>query len=43
MLPEFDEEFASPADYAKYYRSIGMQVVPAYTHKETKNWKRPHL
>ena len=43
MSPDFDEEFASPADYARYYRSIGMQVVPAYTHRETKNWKRPHL
>ena len=43
MLPDFDEEFASPADHARFYRSIGMQVVPAYTHKETKNWKRPHL
>lgn len=43
MLSDFDEEFASPADYARLYRSLGMQVVPAYTHKETKNWKRPHL
>ena len=43
MLPEFDSEFASPADYAKLYRQLGMQVVPAYMPNEAKSWKRPFL
>ena len=36
MLPEFDEEFASTADYARLYRSIGLQVVPAMLESEKK-------
>ena len=39
---DFDDEFASPADYARLYRSIGMQVVPANFPGEVKEWKRPH-
>jgi len=42
MNIDFDDEFASPADYAKIYRSIGMQVVPANFPGEVKEWKRPH-
>ena len=36
MSPDFDEEFASPADYARLYRSIGLQVVPAMLESEKK-------
>lgn len=43
MLPDFDPEFASPADYANFYRQIGMQVVPAFMPFEAKAWKRPYL
>jgi len=43
MIPEFDDEFASPADYAKLYRSVGMQVVPAFMPREAKAWKRPNV
>jgi hypothetical protein len=40
---DFDDEFASPADYARLYRSIGMQVVPANFPHEVREWKRPHF
>jgi hypothetical protein len=43
MLPDFNDEFASPADYAALYRDIGMQVVPAFMPNEAKAWKRPYL
>lgn len=43
MIPDFDDEFASPADYARIYRSVGMQVVPAFMPREAKAWKRPHV
>jgi len=36
MLPEFDEEFASPADYARLYRALGLQVVPSMLESEKK-------
>jgi AAA domain/Bifunctional DNA primase/polymerase, N-terminal len=36
MLHNFDEEFASPADYARLYRSIGLQVVPSMLESEKK-------
>lgn len=38
---EFDEDFAGPTDFAKLYRSLGLQVVPAKTPSEAKEWKRP--
>ena len=43
MTIDFDDEFASPADYARLYRSIGMQVVPAFLPEEAKHWKRPNV
>lgn len=36
MLPEFDPEFASPADYARLYRALGLQVVPSMLESEKK-------
>ena len=39
----FDDEFASPADYARLYRLRGIQVVPAFMPGEHKSWKRPLL
>jgi len=39
----FDDEFASPADYAALYRLRGIQVVPAFMPGEHKSWKRPLL
>ena len=39
----FDDEFASPADYARLYRLRGIQVVPAHMPGEHKSWKRPLL
>ena len=44
MIAQFDPEFASPADFADLYRSIGMQVVPAKDPRQTpagQAWKRP--
>ena len=38
---QFDYDFAGPADYAKMYREIGIQVVPAKMPREDKAWKRP--
>lgn len=43
MIFDFDDEFASPADYARLYRSVGMQVVPAFMPREAKAWKRPNV
>ena len=40
---DFDEEFASTPDYARMYRELGLQVVPAYMPSEQKQWKRPAL
>jgi hypothetical protein len=38
----FDPEFAGPAEWARLYRLIGLQVVPARTHiEEPLQWKRP--
>ena len=38
---QFDYDFAGPADYAKMYRQLGIQVVPAKMPREDKAWKRP--
>lgn len=40
---DFDDEFSSPADYARFYRTLGLQVVPAFLPGETRYWKRPAL
>lgn len=40
----FDPDFADPAEWARMYRSVGMQVVPAMSHRENRQqWKRPAL
>jgi hypothetical protein len=38
---QFDYDFAGPTDYAKMYRQLGIQVVPAKMPREDKAWKRP--
>lgn len=44
MLPDFEEDFASLADYARLYRSLGLQAVPSYyPSRAIHNWKRPAL
>lgn len=44
MLPDFEEDFASLADYARMYRSLGLQAVPSfYPTRKMHNWKRPAL
>ena len=41
---DFDEDFASLSDYARMYRSLGLQAVPSYYPSRTiHNWKRPAL
>ena len=41
---DFDPDFADPTEWARMYRSVGMQVVPALSHREDRNqWKRPAL
>ncbi len=40
----FDPEFADPTEWAKMYRGLGLQVVPAMRPSEHKTqWKRPAL
>lgn len=44
MLPDFNEDFASLYDYARMYRELGLQAVPAkYPSRNVLNWKRPAL
>ena len=43
MTDEFDEDFASIPEYARLYRSLGLQVVPAHEPREGASWKRPAL
>ena len=48
MLPPFDPDFATVADHARYYRSIGWQVIPGYnprpkTDDPGQRWKAPAL
>ena len=38
---QFDYDFAGPSDFAKMYRQIGIQIVPAKMPREDKAWKRP--
>ena len=40
---QFDEDFASPVDFANLYRDLELQVVPAKTPSEDKAWKRPAI
>lgn len=43
-MMDFDDEFAGIADYARMYRALGFQAVPAhYPSRKTLNWKRPAL
>lgn len=40
----FDPDFAGPDEWARMYRSLGLQVVPAMSPKENRTqWKRPAL
>jgi len=42
----FDQDFASPADWAIMYRAHGLQVIPCYMPDEVRvgeSWKRPKL
>jgi hypothetical protein len=41
MTDTFNPDFASPAEYAKFYRSLGLQVVPAHEPRQGFSWKRP--
>lgn len=42
-LPDFDPEFASPAEWAAMYRARGIQVVPARYPMRDRGDKRPAL
>jgi hypothetical protein len=44
MNAAFDPDFADPNEWARMYRAIGFQVVPAMTPRENRQqWKRPAL
>lgn len=38
---DFDDSFAAAHDYARMYRALGLQVVPAKLPKPGESWKRP--
>jgi len=38
---DFEPDFAGPVDFARYYRRIGFQVVPAHEPEPGAQWKRP--
>jgi hypothetical protein len=40
---DFDADFATVPEYARFYRSLGLQAVPAKEPREDKSWKRPAL
>ena len=42
-LPEFDPEFADPAQWAAMYRACGWPVVPAWMPAEHQNFKHPKV
>lgn len=45
-LPNFDPDFAGPADWAVMYRACKLQVIPCYAPTEVPSgapWKRPKL
>jgi hypothetical protein len=39
----FDDDFASPVDWARMYRARGIQVVPGHAPRPHFQWKRPAL
>ena len=39
----FNPEYAAPTDWARMYRDLSIQVVPAIRPSEHKSWKRPAL
>jgi hypothetical protein len=43
QVSSFDPEWASPADWARMYRAVGLQVVPARYPMRDRNDKRPSL
>lgn len=43
MTDTFEPDFASAPEYAHFYRSLGLQVVPAHEPREGASWKRPAL
>jgi len=46
LPPDFDPDFATPAEWARVYRACGVQVVPAFLPNEVaknQSWKRPLL
>jgi len=45
-LPDFDADFAGPAQWAALYRACGLQVIPGWLPGEGRvngSWKRPYL
>jgi len=42
-MTDIDPDFASVPEFARYYRSLGIQAVPAKEPRESKSWKRPAL
>jgi hypothetical protein len=43
MIPTVNFDFYGPADYARMYRTVGWQVVPALLPEPGKQWKRPAI
>ena len=43
MTEPFDPDFAGITDYARLYRSLGLQAVPALSPKPGEQWKRPAI
>jgi len=43
MNESFDPDFAGITDYARLYRSLGLQAVPALSPKPGEQWKRPAI
>jgi AAA domain/Bifunctional DNA primase/polymerase, N-terminal len=38
---DYDLEFGGTADWARFYRTLGWQVVPSVSPRSNKQWKRP--
>jgi len=43
MNESFDPDFSGITDYARLYRSLGLQAVPALSPKPGEQWKRPAI
>lgn len=43
VVVEFDDEWASGAEWARMYRELGWQVMPAHLPSDGGQWKRPLL